>query len=109
MRQLENRKPNLTPAKRSPAVSVNLHRKFSRAIGGHFLAIRINSIGCPFSRATSLGDRRLLCSHRKVGQISGQSRAASVFITAVLGTELIDEKHEVKPIRAVINGFAKFK
>ena len=51
----------------------------------------------------------LLCSHRKVGQISGQSRAASVFITAVLGTELIDEKHEVKPIRAVINGFAKFK
>ena len=53
MRQLENRKPNLTPAKRSPAVSVNLHRKFSRAIGGHFLAIRINSIG-----ARSVGLRR---------------------------------------------------
>ena len=74
MRQLENRKPNLTPAKRSPAVSVNLHRKFSRAIGGHFLAIRINSIG-----ARSVGLRRseidgYFCSHlcpRDVARLCG--------------------------------------
>ena len=29
-------------------------------IGGHFRTIQINTIGCLFGRATSLGDRRLL-------------------------------------------------
>ena len=42
--------------------SGNSDRKFDQAIGGHFLTIQIKTIGCLFGRATSLGDRRLLCS-----------------------------------------------
>ena len=37
-----------------------LDRKFTRAIGRHFLTIRISAVGSPRGRATSLGDRRLL-------------------------------------------------
>ena len=38
----------------------NSDRKFTRAIGLHFLTIQITTIGDLFGRATSLGDRRLL-------------------------------------------------
>ena len=41
-------------------VSKNSDRKFDQAIGRHSCTIPINTIGCLFGRAASLGDRRPL-------------------------------------------------